>query len=92
MGPAFSNIREGKVTRTEVFRNGSEIPKPYWQDLGPTIEKLGKYVLGERCDFQFAGESRAKYVSESAVSVAVMTPARKAPRSGLEATWFHMAP
>ena len=30
----------------------------------------GKYVLRERCDLQFAGEICAKYVSESAVSVA----------------------
>ena len=34
----------------------------------------GKYVLREVCDLQFAGESRAKYVSESAVSVAADVP------------------
>ena len=46
----------------------------------------GKYVLRERCDLQFAGESRAKYVSESAVSVAGRRRRRREENSS------HMTP
>ena len=46
----------------------------------------GKYVLRERCDLQFAGESRAKYVSESAVSVAGRRRRRREENSS------HMSP